>query len=156
MQLGTSFAVDVTDALQTGAENKVVVTWMIGSMRDPVVFYRTPSGDVHQRSPYFRSQFSSISSIVSFSFSSLDMYNSYRIKVDTAIGDFANASARADAFDKKIVDMAKNTSDTYAQLVAVSARAIMGATELTVSNGTDGSFNTSDAKMFMLDVGTSE
>ncbi|KAK7686293.1 hypothetical protein QCA50_010517 [Cerrena zonata] len=139
MQLGTSFAVDVSDTLLPGESESLTITWAIGSMRDPVVTYKTPSGVLQQRSPYYRSQFSSISSIV-----------------DSAVSDFSNATTRADELDKKLTDTAKNTSDTYAQLVALSARAVMGATELTISNGTDGNFNTSDAKLFMLDVGVSD
>lgn len=33
------------------------VTWAIGFVRDPVVNYTTPSGNVQSRSPYFRTQY---------------------------------------------------------------------------------------------------
>lgn len=68
MQTGLSYAVDVTDVLVPGGEQLLTLVWAIGSMRDPAVTYTTPSGDSQQRSSYFRSRYSSVSSIVSLLF----------------------------------------------------------------------------------------
>ncbi|CAL1714531.1 unnamed protein product [Somion occarium] len=138
MQTGLSYAVDVTDVLVPGGEQLLTLVWAIGSMRDPAVTYTTPSGDSQQRSSYFRSRYSSVSSIV-----------------DSVLSDFSDATKRADGLDQKIVTAAQNTSSTYAELVSLAARAVMGSTELTIANGTDGNFNTSDVKLFMWDIGAS-
>lgn len=37
----------------------------------------------------------------------------------------------------------------------MAARQTIGSSELSITNGTDGRWNTSDVKMFMKDVGTS-
>ena len=69
--------------------------------------------------------------------------------------DFDNARTRAIAFDAQLLGSASAVSSVYANLVSVSARLAIGGTELTIGNGTDGTWNMSDVKMFMKDVGTS-
>ena len=44
-------------------------------------------------------------------------------------------------------------SSHYADLVSLAARQTMAATELTVGVAADGSFNTSDVKMFLKNIG---
>lgn len=59
------------------------------------------------------------------------------------------AVSRANAFDAKVHADASAISADYASIVALSVRQAFGATEITLSKNSDGSFNTSDIMMFM-------
>lgn len=48
---------------------------------------------------------------------------------------------------------ASSVSSQLPNIISLVARQAIGATELTVSNGTDGNWNTTDVKMFMKNVG---
>ena len=65
------------------------------------------------------------------------------------MGDYQNALTRAKAFDAKVQADASAISTDYAAIVALSIRQAFGATEITVSKNSNGSFNTSDVLMFM-------
>ena len=54
-----------------------------------------------------------------------------------------------------LLTSAANISEIYADMVAISARQVIGSTELTVSMGADNQWNMSDIMMFMKDVGRS-
>lgn len=56
---------------------------------------------------------------------------------------------RATAFDAQVQGDAAKISNDYAAIAALSVRQAIGATEITVSKNSDGSFNTSDVMMFM-------
>lgn len=77
------------------------------------------------------------------------------VKVDYFLLDFSNAKARADDLDMYLLTSAANISEIYADMVAISARQVIGSTELTVSMGADNQWNMSDIMMFMKDVGRS-
>ncbi|CAL1714526.1 unnamed protein product [Somion occarium] len=113
--------VSAPGVLSPSGNQVLTLLWTLGMMRDPAITYTTPNGASQHRSPYFKSQYSNISSIVAF-----------------VLKDFDNATKRAD------------------DLVSLSTRAVMGSTELAISNGSDGNFNTSDVKLFMMDIGTSD
>ena len=68
------------------------------------------------------------------------------------MNDFADATTRANEFDLKVFNDASAVSSDYASLVPLSIRQAFGATELTVSQDVDGSFNTGDVLMFMKGV----
>ena len=70
--------------------------------------------------------------------------------------DFPNALTRAEALDTALEHNATEISSHYADLVALTARQTIGATELTVGVTSDGTFNLSDVKMFMKDIGASK
>ncbi|KAI0793185.1 hypothetical protein C8Q75DRAFT_548169 [Abortiporus biennis] len=129
-------SVDLGTITQTSSP----VVWAMGIVRNPSIQYTTPDGQVQNRSPYFASQGNSIGEII-----------------DSVVNDFSSASQRADALDKKILDAASSitSNPAYAGLVSLATRQAWGATDLTVSLGTDGKWNTSDVKMFMKDIGTS-
>ena len=57
--------------------------------------------------------------------------------------------------DNTILNAAGNVSDSLKDLVSLATRQVLGATELTIGNGTDGKWNTSDIKIFMKDIGDS-
>lgn len=66
--------------------------------------------------------------------------------------DYPNAVQRADALDAALEKNASAISSHYADLVAITARQTMGATELTIGTTENGSFNFSDVKMFMKNL----
>ena len=67
--------------------------------------------------------------------------------------DYPNATQRADTLDAALVNNASAISAHYADLVSLTARQAMGATELTIGSTADGDFNVSDVKMFLKAVG---
>ncbi|TCD59771.1 hypothetical protein EIP91_011516 [Steccherinum ochraceum] len=114
------------------------LVWAIGVVRNPVVGYNSGNGASQDRAPYFLSKFPDVSSAL-----------------DSFILDYDNAKQRSNALNAKIIGDAGKVSPTYTNLVSLAARQAMGGTDLTVARGTDSSWNTSDVKMFMKDVGTS-
>lgn len=132
------------------------VVWSIGVVRNPVVAYTTGAGKSQVRVPYFLIEYNSISDAVSAPQSlTVESVLDWLSQIDAFVADFAAASQRATEFDKKMLSDASAISPQYANLVSLAARQTIGSTELTIANGTDGRWNTSDVKMFMKDVGTS-
>ncbi|THG97612.1 hypothetical protein EW026_g4419 [Hermanssonia centrifuga] len=117
----------------SAATPPVVVS--IGHIRDPAVQYIIANGALQNRSLYFWSQFSSVQDAIS-----------------SFLGDYSNALSRAQTFDSKVQTDASAISADYASIVALSVRQAFGATEITVSKTTSGSFDTSDVMMFMKEI----
>ena len=69
--------------------------------------------------------------------------------MEAFLADYPNAWNRANQLDQKISANASAISSDYQNLVALAARQVFGATELTGGN------SPSDVMMFMKDVGTS-
>lgn len=57
--------------------------------------------------------------------------------------------------DSTLLNAAREISDDYADVVSVAARQAMASVEITVSESSDGGWNTSDIMSFMKDVGGS-
>ncbi|EKM54251.1 uncharacterized protein PHACADRAFT_146023 [Phanerochaete carnosa HHB-10118-sp] len=112
------------------------VVWAVGMLRDPAIQAVTASGAPEMRSPYWRTQGAAQDIITSF------------------LQDYSSAVERAEAFDAALAKNASSTSPHLVDLVSIAARQAMAGTELTVG-GSAGSYNTSDVKMFMKDVGPS-
>lgn len=104
----------------------------IGHVRDPAVEYLVANGVIENRSLFFWSQFSTVADAIS-----------------SFLGDYANALSRGQALDSKIQSDASAISADYADVVALSVRQAIGATEITISKGGSGAFNTSDVLVFM-------
>ncbi|CAL1714527.1 unnamed protein product [Somion occarium] len=138
-QVGTVYAIasELSNILQISQP----VVWCLGVIRNPTITYITPGGQLQLRSPYFASQYSTISQVV-----------------DAFLSDYPNAVSRADGLDAKISADAGSVSESQAlvNVLSFAASLAMSAIELTITNGTDGSWNTSDVKMFMMDVGQSK
>lgn len=66
--------------------------------------------------------------------------------------DYQNALQRANTLDATLEKNASAISSHYADLVAVTARQTMGATELTIGATGNGSLDLSDVKMFMKNL----
>ncbi|EEB88097.1 hypothetical protein MPER_14265, partial [Moniliophthora perniciosa FA553] len=97
--------------------------------------YVVKGGSLQNRSLYFWSQFSSPAALIS-----------------SFLGDFANALTRANAFDAKLNTDANRISADYASITALSVRQAFGATEVTISKNSDGSWNTNDVIVFMKEI----
>lgn len=65
---------------------------------------------------------------------------------------FNDAHTGAIALDSKILGAAGQVSGNYADLLALTTRQAMSALEYTIGNSS-GSFNTSDVKAFLKDMG---
>ncbi|KAI0092706.1 DUF1793-domain-containing protein [Irpex rosettiformis] len=115
------------------ATNPVVVA--IGHVRDPAIQYIVKGGVLQNRSLFFWSQFSSVNAAIA-----------------SFLNDYSAALTRAKAFDAKVQSDALAISADYAAVAALSVRQAFGATELTVSKQSNGSFNSSDILMFMKEI----
>ncbi|KAJ7254983.1 hypothetical protein B0H12DRAFT_545654 [Mycena haematopus] len=110
------------------------VAWAVGVIRDPIVtFSGVP------RRAYYWSQYATIGDAI-----------------DAFVVDFPAARTRALALDQKILQDAGAVSQDYADLISLGARQAMAGIEITLSTSQDGSFNLSDVKAFMKDVGNSQ
>jgi hypothetical protein len=111
------------------------VVFSVGHIRDPAIRYIVANGALQSRSLFFWSQFSTPAAVIS-----------------SFLGDFANALSRANTFDAKVASDANKISADYASIVALSIRQALGATEITISKNSNGSFNTSDVIVFMKEI----
>lgn len=73
--------------------------------------------------------------------------------MEAFVSDYSDASSRATTFDNQITQSAQNISSEYSNLVSLAARQTFGAIDITVSRGSDGKWNTSDAMIFMKNMG---
>ncbi|KAF7378321.1 hypothetical protein MSAN_00258100 [Mycena sanguinolenta] len=114
--------------------NITSIAWAVGVVRDPIVTF---SG-VPWRA-YCWSQYATIDDAI-----------------DAFMIDFPEARTRALALDQKILQDARAISQNYADLVSLGARQAMAGIEITLSTFQNGSFDFSDVKAFMKDVGNSQ
>ncbi|KAL1665470.1 hypothetical protein GGF50DRAFT_114109 [Schizophyllum commune] len=124
--------------LGTVTDESSEVIWGIGVARDRIAEAQTGSSPQEDRYHYYLSHYGSSSEAFE------DFLQSYD-----------NASARADALDRKIMSAALNESAEYADLIALGTRQVLAAFEVTISKGADG-YNVSDVQAFMKDSGTSQ
>ncbi|KAI0677168.1 DUF1793-domain-containing protein [Trametes maxima] len=110
------------------------VVFSVGHVRDPAVQYIVANNGRQSRSLFFWTRFSTVASAIS-----------------TFLNDYANALARAKAFDAKVNADANKISADYASIVDLSIRQGFGAIETTVGRNGDG-FNTSDVLTFMKEI----
>ncbi|CAL1700859.1 unnamed protein product [Somion occarium] len=121
--------------LGTIASPSSPVVFSVGHVRDPAIQYIIANGALQERSVFFWTQFSTVQDAIS-----------------SFLGSYNDALTRAKAFDDKVNNDASAISSDYASIVALSIRQAFGATEITVSKGSNGSFNTSDVLMFMKEI----
>ncbi|KAH9020011.1 hypothetical protein EDB85DRAFT_2153324 [Lactarius pseudohatsudake] len=116
------------------------VVWAVGFTMDPVINYTDPSGAApRQRSLFYKTQYSDDTSLI----------------VDF-LGDFANASSRAQKLDQKILQGAAPVSNLLGDLVSLSTAQVYGSTQLTIGTDANGNYNKSDVMMFMKNIGGSQ
>lgn len=115
------------------ATSPVVIS--VGHVRDPAIQYIIAGGVLQSRSLYFWSKYSTVASAISF-----------------FLGDYSNALSRANSFDAKLNSDSSAISSDYAAITALSVRQAFGATEISISKNSDGSWNTDDVLMFMKEI----
>ena len=69
------------------------------------------------------------------------------------LGDFSNASLRAQQLDQEILQNATSVSNMLGDLVSLAIAQVYGSTQLTVGIDASGSPNSSDVMMFMKNIG---
>ncbi|KAL1717403.1 hypothetical protein EV715DRAFT_274277 [Schizophyllum commune] len=124
--------------LGTVTDESLEVVWGIGVARNRIAQAQTGSSPQEDRYPYYLTHYGSSS----------ESFEDFLLSYD-------NASARADALDRKIMSAALNKSAEYADLIALGTRQVLAACEFTISKGADG-YNVSDVQAFMKDSGTSQ
>ncbi|KAH9021897.1 hypothetical protein EDB85DRAFT_2293347 [Lactarius pseudohatsudake] len=113
------------------------IVWTVGLTTDPVINYTDISEAApRQRSLFYKTQYSDDTSLI----------------VDF-LGDFANASSRAQKLDQKILQAAAPVSDLLGDLVSLATAQVYGSTHLTVGTDANGKYNESDVMMFMKNIG---
>lgn len=91
----------------------------------------------------------------SSSFKYLSLYSIAHVHFQASflLNDFDNSMNMSKQLDSQITSDAANVSPLYTDLLSLVARQAMGAIEITLSKGPDGSFNSSDIMAFMMDMG---
>ncbi|KAF8960765.1 hypothetical protein BDZ97DRAFT_1630582, partial [Flammula alnicola] len=125
----------ISQDLGTVTETSSSAVWSIGFVRDPVIQFDL-SGTPKGRSYCYNSVFQTPNDTV-----------------DAVVEGFQKALDTSITLDYKIMSEAGAISQDHADLVALSLRQTIGATDLTISKGSDGLWNTSDIQMFMKDIG---
>lgn len=117
----------------------------VGHIRDPVALFTGASG-VEERHPYFMIQYA-VEDIVS-----RRRHPDHLLTCSQpafVLGDAENAMSVAAQFDADIEAAARNVSNEYFEIVALSVLQSLGATELTVGKRGDGSWNTDRPMLFV-------
>ncbi|KXN87094.1 hypothetical protein AN958_09304 [Leucoagaricus sp. SymC.cos] len=128
-----SHAVDL-GTISPGSQPDPVV-WALGLVRDPLLVYSTL---MQARTGYYWSAYSDVDAVIS-----------------AFLNDFEGARDRSLQLDNKIVSNANQVSAEYADLLSLATRQIFGSMDITLAKEQDGSFNISDVKIFMKDMGAS-
>ncbi|KAH9021641.1 hypothetical protein EDB84DRAFT_1580790 [Lactarius hengduanensis] len=116
------------------------VVWTVGLTMDPAINYTDISGGTpQQRSLFYKTQYSDDTSLI----------------VDF-LGDFVNASSRAQKLDQKILQGAAPVSNLLGDLVSLATAQVYGSTQLTIGTDASGNYNESDVMMFMKNIGGSK
>ncbi|KAL5536140.1 hypothetical protein ACEPAF_4245 [Sanghuangporus sanghuang] len=118
------------------SETPEPAVWAVGVVRSPSIQYRTSDGSVQERYPYF-----------------LSTYNDGASAAKAFLDDFSRVQSTAAVFDAQIVAAGQQYSEQYGDLLALSARQLMGSMDITVSRAGSGGWNTSDVKVFMKNMG---
>ncbi|KAJ7171492.1 hypothetical protein C8R46DRAFT_1263050 [Mycena filopes] len=118
-------------ALDLGSTDTITsIAWAVGGVKDPVIsFMNSP------RRPYYRSQYPD---------------------VGTAVAMRLQTRSRAIALDQQITQAASAISPDYVDLVSLATRQTMASLEITLPTPADGSWDMSDVKAFMKDMGNTQ
>ncbi|KAI0684505.1 hypothetical protein BC835DRAFT_1523871 [Cytidiella melzeri] len=127
------FAIDL-GTIQSQSNSAV---FALGIVRDPVIQYTNGQGQTQNRTAYYWSQFPNVNNVIA-----------------DVLDHFPDALASASALDASIAHDAQTYGQDYANLLSLSTRQAMAALEYTLlKDPTTSSYNTSDVKAFMKDLG---
>ncbi|KAI0280295.1 hypothetical protein BGY98DRAFT_1076449 [Russula aff. rugulosa BPL654] len=108
-----------------------------GFIQDPAVQSIDPKGQTQNRVPFFRTKYLSITDVI-----------------DDFIGDYTAASLRSLLLDDKVFnDTTRYPHDHYPTLLSLVTRLVFASTVLTVGETPEGVVNSTDAMMFMKNIG---
>jgi hypothetical protein len=126
------------------------VVFSVGHIRDPAVKYVIAPNTHQARSLYFWSKFSTADKLVrrDITVPSFPVLT-HTCQISFFLNDYSKALATANTLDKRVETDAGKISADYAAIVALSVRQALAATELTISKGRNGQWNTSDTMYFM-------
>ncbi|KAF5346060.1 hypothetical protein D9756_010802 [Leucocoprinus leucothites] len=127
------FAVDL-GTVSPGTQPDPVVS-AIGFARDPLVTYTTESA-VQNRVSYYMSQYSTVEAAIA-----------------AFLSDFGAAQKRNADLDNKTMSAANGISSNYAGILALTARSIFSAMDITIPSPLSGAVDPSDVRIFMKDMG---
>ncbi|KAF8300411.1 DUF1793-domain-containing protein [Clavulina sp. PMI_390] len=113
------------------------VIFAVGHARSPNIQYITTGSVLEDRYPYYAATYSTPLSALTF-FLSTTEYNA--------------AVSAAATFDAKVQSDGSAISSAYADILALSARQVMGGIEITISKSSSGSYNTGDIMAFMKEI----
>lgn len=106
------------------------IVWALGYVQDPAIRYQDLDGSNQDRGLYYNLNYTSADALI-----------------NAFLDDFSDAKSRADTLDAKILGDAGGISSSYADLMSLSVRQTLGGMVLTVANGTDGNYNSSDVSL---------
>ncbi|KAH8823734.1 hypothetical protein DL96DRAFT_1682963 [Flagelloscypha sp. PMI_526] len=129
-----ALSVDLGDIVNTSAPT----VWSLGLVRNPVVQFTTPDGEVQMRNSYFWSKYSSIEDVIS-----------------TVTSQYAAILAKSNAFDVDLLTKAQAYSGDYADLISTTTRLALASIEITLpATSNSKSTSSDDVKVFMRDTGS--
>ena len=76
-----------------------------------------------------------------------------RLQLTFFMDDFPRAQQAAADYDSKLLAVGSTISSNYADLLAISARQVLGSIDITLALGSDGNWNLSDTLVFMKNMG---
>ncbi|EJC98583.1 uncharacterized protein FOMMEDRAFT_96129 [Fomitiporia mediterranea MF3/22] len=124
-------------AVDLGTVNSISETlvYALGVVRDPVVQYANQKVQIEKRSSYYWSKFTNVHDVAH------------------VLDNFDNAVTASTTIDNKILRDASQISSNYGDILRLSTLPAMGALEYTILKDSSGTFNTSDIKAFLSDLG---
>ena len=133
------------------------VVWAVGYTTAPPVNYTDLSGAPPRiRFPYYKTQYNTGDDLASIDRISWGDYMFNIIvhwQIVDFLGDFTNASSRAQQLDHIILQNASSVSNVLGDLVSLAIAQVYGSTQLTVGIDASGNPNSSDVMMFMKNIG---
>lgn len=145
----TAFGVAVDVGVVSGTSDPVV--YAIGLVRDPVIQYIDPAGQLQLLSPLYHISYGSVSDLVcvaSFISDYISLVKPRSFQLQAVFDNFTDSITAAQSLDLKIAGDGDVISSAYAGLLAVSTRQAFGAADLTT-----GSTAVPGTRAFAWDIG---
>ncbi|KAF4598089.1 hypothetical protein EYR38_006483 [Pleurotus pulmonarius] len=121
--------------------------WSFGVYRNPSMQYLMSDGSFQQRSPYFMST-------ITKPLDAVGLTQNIDVNPKFVLDDFPRALSAAIDFDAKLRAEGNAISSKYADLLALTARQVMGAMDITIPPAKDGAWDIKDVKIFMKNLGS--
>ena len=125
------------------------IVYAVGLVRDPVIQYVDPEGQVQELSPLYRTSYNDTSDLVGSSRQDrLGLAYNIWFKLQAVFDNFTSSVAAAQEFDAKIASDGGQISSDYADLLAISTRQAFSGADLTA-----GSDELPGVRAFAWDIG---